>query len=127
MLHPIEARLAAIFVHVRDLARAAKFYGRLLNLPTEAGTDFGNGIFVYRLGNGIDLILDASHPDQVRPPSAFMMHAACMFPTADIDAAYRLLQEQGVEIVTEIYRDPNVAFFNFKDPDGNIQMVCASA
>jgi predicted enzyme related to lactoylglutathione lyase len=125
--HPIVPKLAATFVHVRDLQRAVDFYNQLLGLSYDPKADFGNGIYVIRLGNGVDLILDASNAQHVEAKSAFAMHATCMFATPDIDAAYAWLQEQGVEIVTELYRDPNVAFFNFKDPDGNIQMTCQSA
>lgn len=126
MQNPIEARLPAVFVHVADIQPAAEFYGRILGLPPESGTDFQNGIFVYRLNNGVDLILDASHAAEITTAAPFHLHATCMFATTDIDAAYRFMQENGVELVTEIFRDPAVSFFNFKDPDGNLQMVCAS-
>ena len=56
----------------------------------------------------------------------FAMHATCMFATGDIEAAYQSVQEAGAEPVTAIFREPNVAFFNFEDPDGNIQMICAA-
>ena len=75
------------------------------------------------LADGTDLLLDANHAHKVEPNSTFAMHAACMFATDDIDAAHAWLESQGAEIVTAIYRDPNVDFFNFKDPDGNILNV----
>jgi hypothetical protein len=70
--------------------------------------------------------LDANHSQHATPNSTFAMHASCMFATQDIDAAHSWLLSQGIEIVTELYRDPNIAFFNFKDPDGNIHMICQS-
>jgi predicted enzyme related to lactoylglutathione lyase len=127
MSHPIVPKLPAIFVHVSDLQRAANFYTQLLGLPYDPKADYGNGIYVLRLANGTDILLDSNHAHHAQPNSAFAMHATCMFATEDIDAAHSWLQRQGVEIVTELYRDPNVAFFNFKDPDGNIQMICQSA
>lgn len=124
MAHPITPKLAAVFVHVSDLPRAIDFYTKLLDRPYDPKADFGNGIYMIQLDNDVDLLLDASHAEQSGPKPNFAMHATCMFATQDIDAAYQRLQAQGVEIVTELYRDPSVAFFNFKDPDGNIQMIC---
>lgn len=126
MSHPIAPKLPAIFVHVRNLRRAAEFYTQLLGVSYDPDADYGNGIYVIQLGNGADLLLDANHAQHAQPNSTFAMHATCMFATADIDAAHAWLQAQGTEIVTELYRDPNVSFFNFKDPDGNIQMICQS-
>jgi predicted enzyme related to lactoylglutathione lyase len=126
MAHPIVPKLPAVFVHVRDLRRAAEFYTQLLGLSYDPNADFGNGIYVIQLANGADLLLDANHSQHLQTRDDFAMHATCMFATQDIDAAYAWLEMQGVEIVTELYRDPNVAFFNFKDPDGNIQMICQS-
>jgi predicted enzyme related to lactoylglutathione lyase len=126
MSHPIAPKLAAVFVHVSDLRRAAEFYTHLLGLAYDPQADYGNGIYVIQLANGANLLLDANHAQHASGKSAFAMHATCMFATQEIDAAHNWLESQGVEIVTELYRDPNVAFFNFKDPDGNIQMICQS-
>ena len=124
MTHPIAPKLPAIFVHVRDLQRAAKFYTQLLGIAYDANADDGTGIYVIELANGADLLLDANHAQHAEPNSTFAMHATCMFATDDIDAAHAWLQARGIEVVTELHRDANVAFFNFKDPDGNIQMIC---
>ncbi len=126
MGHPITSTLPAVFVHVRDLARAVQFYSALVDKPYDPNEDYGNGIYVIRLDNQADLILDANHAEQVGKDEPFPMHAQCMFRTDDIDAARAWLQEQDATIVTEVYRDPNVAFFNFQDPDGNVQMICQS-
>src|SRR3712207_2448306 len=115
MAHPIVPKLPAVFVHVRDLRRAADFYSTLLGLEYDPQADYGNGIYVIRLANGADLLLDANNAQQVETKKVIAMHATCMFATQDIDAAHCWLQTQGIEIVTELYRDPYVAFFNFKD------------
>lgn len=44
------------------------------------------------------------------------------FQTADIEAAYSHMQEQGVELVTPI---KGGYYFNFRDPDGNVLMMWA--
>lgn len=122
--HPIVPKLPAVFVHVTDLQRSAEFYTQLLGLPYEPHADYGNGVYVLALENGADLLLDANHAQHAHPCTTFPLHATCMFSTNDIDAAHTWLIQHDIEIVTELYRDPNVAFFNFKDPDGNIQMLC---
>jgi catechol 2,3-dioxygenase-like lactoylglutathione lyase family enzyme len=44
-----------------------------------------------------------------------------MILTDDIQASYQFMQEQGVELVTDI---ENGHWFAFRDPDGNLLMVC---
>ena len=124
MPSPIEARLPTVFIHVTDLNRAVAFYRQLFSYPLEAGTDYHNGLFGFDLKNGVSILLDANHAAAQTPSSRFPLHPTCMFATQDIDAAYDFVQANGGEVVTAIFRDPQVAFFNFKDPDGNIQMVC---
>lgn len=124
MSHPIVPKLSAVFVHVSDLHRAVEFYTQLLGLPYDPAANYGNGIYLIELENGADLLLDANHSQHAQPSSVFPMHANCMFAASDIDAAHAWLIAREIEIVTEPYRDANVAFFNFKDPDGNIQMLC---
>lgn len=124
MSHPIVPKLPAVFVHVQDLPRAVEFYTQLFGLPYDPAANYGNGVYIIELENGADLLLDANHAQHAHPSSTFPLHASCMFSTSDIDAAHSWLTERDIEIVTELYRDPNVAFFNFKDPDGNIQMLC---
>ena len=65
MPSPIETSLPAIFVHVSDLRRAVNFYSQLLGIPVEAGVDY-NGIFAFKLDNGVDRLLDANHPQEQR-------------------------------------------------------------
>lgn len=44
--------------------------------------------------------------------------------TEDIHAAYEHVKHLGVEIVNEIETFPDLSYFTFKDPDGNIIMAC---
>ncbi|MEK4246211.1 VOC family protein [Psychrobacillus sp. FSL K6-2684] len=43
---------------------------------------------------------------------------------SDINAAFAHVTKMGAEIVTEIIIHPDLEEFSFKDPDGNILMVC---
>src|SRR4051794_22782062 len=106
MPHPIAPKLTAVFVHVSNLRRAADFYTQLLGLNYDPKEDYGNGIYVIRLANGEDLVLDANHSSQNKDNDAYKLHATCMFGTQDINAAHAWMQSQNIEIVTELYRDP---------------------
>src|SRR4051794_4257858 len=99
MPHPIAPKLSAVFVHVSDLRRAADFYTQLLGLSYDPEADYGNGIYVIRLANGGDLLLDANQAQQASANDTYKMHATCMFGTKDIDAAHAWMQSRGVEIV----------------------------
>lgn len=70
---------------------------------------------------GIGLVLDAKLRTSEGEVPVFRA-PAFQFATDDIEAAYAYMREQGVEVVTEIM---NGHFFNFRDPDGNLLMVCA--
>ncbi|HEU5138692.1 MAG TPA: VOC family protein [Bacillales bacterium] len=114
---PIHNRIKAIFINVTDMERAVKWYEGLfsvsmaqnhnapvLNIPTEGGSD---------------LLLDANRFLQGDDYKTLLM-----LDTDDVDEAYRFLKSRDVEIFKEIERYDDVSFFTFKDPDGNVLMVC---
>lgn len=115
---PIASAIPGIFIHVGDLERSAVWYADLLGLPLRPRDRFDH-IHVLELSNGVDLILDAKGFTPRRAADVLFM-----FDTADIDAAYRFVAGRGIEIAREIERAGPVSFFNVKDPDGNILMIC---
>ncbi|WP_371811515.1 VOC family protein [Sporosarcina sp. Te-1] len=42
----------------------------------------------------------------------------------DIDDAYRFIQAHDIQVTRKIERIGDFAYFNFKDPDGNVLMIC---
>jgi hypothetical protein len=46
------------------------------------------------------------------------------FYTPDIDQAYEYVKAQEIEVVREIEWAGDTAWFNIKDPDGNVVMIC---
>jgi predicted enzyme related to lactoylglutathione lyase len=115
---PIDGRLDSVFVSVRDVIAAREWYGRLLGLPVRPEHTYFGHLHVFKLEGGVDLLLDSKdfRPRECSP-------VLCMFPTADIDAAYVRAELAGAEIVQDIERVGSVAWFTFKDPDGNVHMV----
>lgn len=116
MTTPIRPRVKSVFLHVDDLQGSAAFYSNVLGFPQPANVE--GPVFFFTL-DGADLVLDSNvnNPKEALRPTM-------MFDTDDIEAAYRFLQEQGATLLTEIQRYPDVCFFNFQDPLGNVNMVC---
>jgi predicted enzyme related to lactoylglutathione lyase len=113
---PLENRVGGAFVHVTDLRRAAEWYSRLFGLSVREER-FGGPVYWFNLP-GTNLILDcdaANRENAVRP--------RFMFDARDIDEAYRYLREK-VEWLSEPERYGQLAFFNFRDPEGNTLMAC---
>jgi catechol 2,3-dioxygenase-like lactoylglutathione lyase family enzyme len=116
---PVSGSIGGVFVPVSDIQMAKDWYMRVFGLP-ESPVLFGH-LWCTRLANGLWLNLDA----KLRTPSGevpIFRAPTLSFDTADIQAAFAYMQAQGVELVTEIL---NGHFFNIKDPDGNIHMICA--
>lgn len=91
----------------------------ILQIPIDPEQKFHDHLYVIPLKNDLDIILD-SKSFGPRPPTPLFM-----FDTDNIDVVYHFLKNKGVEMVhQEIERFPSVSFFNFKDPDGNVLMVC---
>jgi uncharacterized protein len=120
MSHPIGKKMGAVFIHVEDLQASINWYSKLLNQPVRPGEHEGP-VYWFEMADGVMLLLD----DNRNNPKG-MVRPGFMYATHDIDAAYAFIKEIGGEIVREIERDPMVSFFNFKDPDGNVNMVCQS-
>ncbi|HEU4963967.1 MAG TPA: VOC family protein [Bacilli bacterium] len=119
MTSPIRKKVKALFVHTDDLQRSVEWHAKVLGfvLPPEQKVE--GPVFMVNLEDNFSLILDSN----VNNPKEELRPAA-MFDTHDIEAAYQFLQEQGVEILSEIQKYPDVCFFHFRDPDGHVSMVC---
>lgn len=123
MRKPIDNRIDTIFVHVTNLERSVKWYAELLGL--EVAKERLDGP-VYTLDMG------AGRPGITLDNHCFDDHYAFVpsnqpifnFSAADIHSAYRHVSAMGAEFVTDIIAHPDMAEFSFKDPDGNILMVC---
>lgn len=123
MNSPIVNRIDTVFVHVRDLEKSVHWYSKLL------GVDIKNKvqepIYTFDMGVGRPgLTLDNHSFDDIYE---FVPQNQPLFnlSTEDIDISYQFVQQLGAEIVTEIQRYPDLSEFSFKDPDGNIIMICS--
>ena len=120
---PIQNRVDTIFVHVTNLEKSVQWYSKLLGLEVRKGEHLGP-IYTFDMGPGRPgLTLDNHCLDdnyELKPSNQPLFNLS----TTDINAAYQYVKELGAEIVTEIQTYPDLSDFTFKDPDGNIIMVC---
>lgn len=113
-MSPIQNRIIGVFVPVSDIHKAGAWYSRILGLPADGEVLFGH-IYCPKMEGTTGLILDSKAPKNRSEAPLFM------FKTADVVAAYKFMLDNGVELLTEI---ENGHWFNFRDPDGNVMMVC---
>jgi uncharacterized protein len=113
---PFEARVPAVFVHVRDMKRSVEWYSKLLGLS--APQDFNPEFHIFRLGGaGANIFLERR--DLVQPSP----HVLFSLPAPQIDQAHDYMRENGIEVVA-INRDLDGSTIHFMDPDGNVLMAC---
>ncbi len=115
--HPIQHIVGNVFVHVKQLKPSVEWYGKLLNMPVRP-VDDDIPFYHFDMDNGTALLLDDNRNNEGREKPI------CMLKTSDIDAAYRFMRENGVDIVLDMQNPhPGLAYFNIKDPEGNVLMV----
>ncbi|MBB3127836.1 putative enzyme related to lactoylglutathione lyase [Paenibacillus rhizosphaerae] len=120
--NPLENRIASVFVHVTNLRESAEWYSRLLGLPIREDRLNGGPVYWFDF-QGTHLILDSNSVNRQNPDWNQDMMPRMMFPAMDIDEAYLLIREQGTPLF-EPERHGPMAYFNFRDPEGNVQMAC---
>jgi predicted enzyme related to lactoylglutathione lyase len=117
MNSPLQRRVGKVFIPVSDIAQAARWYSALFGLPLGAMTH-GGKIYDLPMEREPGVILDAHRPVQSSS------QPLCFFWTEDIAAAHRHLVALGVEIVGAVEDIGSVQTLTFRDPDGNLLMVC---
>ncbi|MFC3040794.1 VOC family protein [Virgibacillus xinjiangensis] len=119
---PIKNQMNGVFVHVTNLKESAKWYTDLLGLDIDLD-QVTSPVFNIPITGTTSLTLDdhTFAPAFTHSPSAnpiFNLYA----PT--IEEAYEYIKDKGIDIVREIEWAGDTAWFNIKDPDGNVVMIC---
>jgi catechol 2,3-dioxygenase-like lactoylglutathione lyase family enzyme len=117
---PIKNRIGGVFLPVRDIEKAKKWYSKMLGL--EGGEIcFGHLYSVPMEGTAV-LILDTMPKWRDKNGKiALYQVPSIQFLTDDIHASYQFMKDNNVELITEIEDD---FYFVFRDPDGNLLMIC---
>jgi len=121
---PIENRIASVFLHVSDLRRSAEWYSRLLGLSVREERLNGGPVYWLDLP-GTGLVLDSNANNRLNPNWREEMKPLFMLSAKNIDEAYAFVRERA-ETFFEPERHPGMAYFNFRDTEGNTLMACWS-
>lgn len=121
---PVRLNIGGVFVIVKHMPRAVKWYREMLGLPEDdeymqTVTPDMETIYSIPLGK-TNLILDSIHRDILTPSSNHLF----MFDTDNIDETYEFMKQKGIKIVSEIEGDQDVSFFEVLDSEGNKIMFC---
>lgn len=114
-MQPIKNEIGTVFIPVRHIEEARDWYCDLLGLPADGDIVHGH-LYVVPM-EGTDIVLDS----KIYTEDNIFRAPAFHFNTEDIHAAYDYMKSKQVDLVTEIQHDH---WFNFRDPDGNLLMVC---
>lgn len=119
---PIKNQMNGVFIHVSNLKKSAQWYSDLLGLDLNPES-VQSPVYNIPLVGSSSLTLDDHTFD---PGFKHMPTDAPLFNfyAPDIDEAYQYIQTKGIEIVREIERVGETAWFNIKDLDGNVVMIC---
>ncbi|MEH7382136.1 VOC family protein [Bacillus sp. JJ1533] len=122
-LSPIKNTMGGVFIHVTDLKKAVEWYSNILGLEFDLNS-VQSPVYNIPITGTTSLTLDdhAFDPTFTHAPSSSPIFN---FLVEDINVAYDFIQSKEIEIVRKIERvGENFAWFNFKDPDGNVIMAC---
>jgi len=116
MKNPIQNLIRGVFIPVSNIENARDWDCGLLDLPTDGEIYFGH-IYVLHMQGHTNIVLDS----EIYSPDIVFKEAVLQLATNDIEKSYEYMKSRNVEVITEIQ---NNQWFNFKDPDGNVLMVC---
>ena len=116
MKSPIKNLINGVFIPVRNIESARDWYCNLLNLPNDGEIFFGH-IYVLPMQGKTNIVLDS----KIYSPDNVFKVPGVQLATDDIEKSYEYIKTMNIELVTEI---ENGHWFNIKDPDGNILMIC---
>ncbi|MGX9135036.1 VOC family protein [Rummeliibacillus sp. JY-2-4R] len=119
---PIARKVNNVFIHVSNLRKSAEWYSDLLGIPFDTNV-VKSPVYNIPITAETGLTLDdhTFDPNFTLNPSN---HVLFNFFVKDIDEAYNFIKNKGIEVVREIERIGDFAYFNFQDLDGNVLMIC---
>ena len=119
---PIKNQMNSVFMHVTDLKASAKWYCDLIGVEVDL-EQVNSPVFNVQVTGTTSLTLDDHRFD---PNFKYLVSPGPTFNffTPDIDEAYNYILEKQIEVVRAIEWVEETAWFNIKDPDGNVVMIC---
>jgi predicted enzyme related to lactoylglutathione lyase len=119
---PIKTKVNNVFIHVINLKESAEWYSNLLGIPFDPDK-VESPVYNIPVTSETGLSLDdhTFDPGFNLNPSD---HVLFNFLVDDVEEAYTFVKSKGITITREIERIGDFAYFNFRDPDGNVLMIC---
>ncbi|KKI90146.1 glyoxalase [Bacillus sp. SA1-12] len=114
-MNPILNKIGTIFIPVMNVEEARDWYCDILGLKAD-GEILSGHLYIVQM-NGTGIVLDSKIYSEDTIFKTPLFH----FNTNNIEQAYEYLRSKNVELTTEIEHHH---WFNFKDPYGNLLMVC---
>ncbi|MDR6550289.1 VOC family protein [Paenibacillus qinlingensis] len=114
-MNPVKNQIGGVFIPVSNIENARDWYCDILGLPTDGELFFGH-IYILPM-EGPNIVLDS----KIYSPENVYQVPSFQFRTEDIQQAYEFMRAKNVQLTTGIENDH---WFNFRDPDGNLLMVC---
>ena len=115
---PVQNRIGVVFIPVSDMARARQWYGRLFGIDLGEPSHDG-GICDVPMAGDAGLLLDAN-----RPVTEHSVQPLCFFWTDDMLGTLAHLRALDAGIDSDVTDIGSVSFVRFRDPDGNLLMIC---
>lgn len=115
MKSPIINQIGAVFIPVRDIEKARDWYCDILGIDPSGEIQFGHIYVLPMVGTGI--VLDSKIYSEEKIFKTPMFH----FNTENIEESFSFMKDKSVNIVSQIEHGH---YFKFKDPDGNLLMIC---
>lgn len=122
MNNPIQNKVNTIFIHVTDLAQSVKWYSDLLGQDYDLNT-VQRPVYNLKVDQQVGITLDAGPEGEVKKLGN-QSYPLFNFHTDNIDEAYNFIKQLDYDVESEIVRFEDFSYFNLKDPDGNIIMIC---
>ena len=123
VVKPIESTVGTIFIHVKDLKKSVLWYSKLLGIKVDENK-IKSPIFTFNMGLGSPGLTLDDHSFDEKYDYTPSNQPLFNMNTSDIDSALQHVKNLGAEDITDIQIFPDLSEFCFKDPDGNILMVC---
>ncbi|MEN1970404.1 VOC family protein [Lentibacillus sp. N15] len=119
---PLKNQINAVFIHVSNLKASVTWYSDLLGLDFDLA-NVSSPVYNIPVAGTTSLTLDDHTFDpefkhNASPSPIFNLFAP------EIEEAYQYVVSKGIPIAREIERVETTAWFNIKDPDGNVVMIC---
>lgn len=118
MTSPIRTEIGQVFIPVRDIHSAARWYSRLLDVEVSVSSH-DDTIVDVPMEFGPGLALDANAPFTADGPPRFFWWAD------DLVKVVAHLNDLRAPLASDIVDIGSVAFVQFRDLDGNLLMVCS--